>query len=161
MPLLTDISDAVASELNTLDDAGDVTRIALRLLVSGALGAMIGFERESMGKSAGVRTHMLVAIGSSLFVIVPHLASFDVNSQSRVIQGLMAGIGFLGAGAIVKGRPGEEIQGLTTAATIWMTAALGMAVALGRDVSAIVAAVLALLILRVMPGTNTPPSQKS
>jgi putative Mg2+ transporter-C (MgtC) family protein len=137
-----------------------VTLIIFRLLLAAGLGAMLGFEREAMGKSAGLRTHMLVAIGSALFVLVPLLAGASDAAISRVIQGLLAGIGFLGAGAIVKGRPGEEIQGITTAATIWMTAALGMAVGMGRDISALFAALLALVVLRALPGggpTNHGP----
>jgi putative Mg2+ transporter-C (MgtC) family protein len=151
------LADALSQEFAAHDDVGDVVVFTLRLLLAAGLGAILGLERESVGKSAGSRTHMLVAVGSALIVLVPSRLGASDADVSRVIQGLVAGIGFLGAGAIVKGRPGEEIVGLTTAATIWMTAALGMAVALGRDIVAILAAVLAVLILRLMPGGGPPP----
>jgi putative Mg2+ transporter-C (MgtC) family protein len=154
---LQSIADAASTEFADFDDAATFVPLLLRLLLAAGLGAMLGYEREAMGKSAGIRTHMLVAAGSALFVGVPFLAGADDAAVSRVIQGLVAGIGFLGAGAIVKGRPGDEIIGLTTAATVWITAALGMAVAMGRDLSAIAAAAVALLILRVMPGGGSPP----
>jgi putative Mg2+ transporter-C (MgtC) family protein len=155
------IADAASAEFADFDDAATFVPLILRLLLAAGLGALLGYEREAMGKSAGIRTHMLVAMGSTLFVAVPLLAHVSDDAVSRVVQGLVAGIGFLGAGAIVKGRPGEEIVGLTTAATIWTTAALGMAVAMGRDLAAIGAAVIALLVLRALPGghsTTHPPS---
>lgn len=152
------IADAASAEFADFDDAATFVPLMLRLLLAAGLGAMLGYEREAMGKSAGIRTHMLVAVGSALFVAVPLLAHAGDAAVSRVVQGLVAGVGFLGAGAIVKGHPGEEIVGLTTAATIWATAALGMAVAMGRDLAAIGAAFIALLILRAMPGGN-PPTQ--
>jgi putative Mg2+ transporter-C (MgtC) family protein len=74
-----------------------------------------------------------------------------------VIQGLVAGIGFLGAGAIVKGRPHEAVQGLTTAAGIWMTAAIGMTIAMGRGLTALIAAIIALAVLRFIPNVGPPP----
>jgi putative Mg2+ transporter-C (MgtC) family protein len=152
------IADAARTEFADFDDAATFVPLMLRLLLAAGLGAMLGYEREAMGKSAGVRTHALVAMGAALFVGVPLLAHVGDSAVSRVVQGLVAGVGFLGAGAIVKGRPGEEIVGLTTAATIWTTAALGMTVAMGRDLAAVGAAVIALLILRAMPGGN-PPAQ--
>jgi putative Mg2+ transporter-C (MgtC) family protein len=149
---LQSLVDAASTELADYDDAATFVPLLLRLILAAGLGALLGYEREAMGKSAGMRTHALVGLGAALFVGVPYIANVSDDAVSRVVQGLVAGIGFLGAGAIVKGRPGEEIVGLTTAATIWTTAAIGMAVGLGRDLSAIVAAVGALLILRVMPG---------
>jgi len=111
---------------------------------------MLGYERESKGKAAGLRTHMLVALGAALFIMAPSLAEFEDTSLSRIIQGLVAGIGFLGAGAIVKGKPGEEVEGLTTAASIWMTAAIGMTAGMGLASTAILSTVLALAVLAVM-----------
>jgi putative Mg2+ transporter-C (MgtC) family protein len=93
---------------------------------------------------------MLVALGAAVFIMGPQLAEFDDASISRVIQGLVAGIGFLGAGAIVKGKPGEEIEGLTTAASIWMTAAIGTTAGMGRASTAILSTALALIVLTVM-----------
>lgn len=151
MSIWSQITAAVSQEFSDIPDLSTATRVVVRLAVATALGAALGYEREAMGKSAGLRTHMLVALGSALFILAPLEGGAGQNEISRVIQGLLAGIGFLGAGAIVKGEPGEEVQGLTTAATIWMTAALGMAVALGHEVGAILAAVLALVILRLLP----------
>jgi putative Mg2+ transporter-C (MgtC) family protein len=144
------IVDVVSSEFADLSDFASVVRVVVRLLIAAALGGMLGFERESKGKPAGLRTHMLVAIGAAVFVLVPQQMGADDTSLARVIQGLVAGIGFLGAGAIVKGRPGEEIEGLTTAASIRLTAAIGMTVGLGRESTAILSTAMALLVLTLM-----------
>lgn len=144
------IVDTVTHEFADLGDVSSAVRVAFRLAIAAALGGLLGYERESKGKSAGLRTHMLVALGAAMFVLVPQQMGVDDAALSRVIQGLVAGIGFLGAGAIVKGRPGEEVEGLTTAAAIWMTAAIGMAAGLGREATAVLSAVMALLILTVL-----------
>jgi putative Mg2+ transporter-C (MgtC) family protein len=94
---------------------------------------------------------MLVAIGSALFVLIPQQAGLSEAELSRVVQGIIAGIGFLGAGAILKGPDEKDLKGLTTAAGIWLTAAIGVAAGLGRESSAILCTVLALVILLVMP----------
>jgi putative Mg2+ transporter-C (MgtC) family protein len=95
---------------------------------------------------------MLVAMGSALFVLVPQLSGTQLADMSRVIQGLVAGVGFLCAGAILKsGGQEQEVRGLTTAAGMWMTAAIGMACGLGREVTAIIAAALALVVLALVP----------
>lgn len=104
----------------------------LRLLVAAAGAAIIGFEREHSHKSAGLRTHMLVAIGTCVFVLTAVEAGAEVKDVTRVIQGTAAGIGFIGAGAILKLTDRERVRGLTTAAGVWATAALGAAAALGR-----------------------------
>lgn len=147
------IASTVAAEFSDLD-AASATRVILRLLLAAAVGAMLGFERESKGKSAGIRTHMLVALGSALLILAPSEAGADQAAVSRVIQGLVAGIGFLGAGAIVKHQEGEVVEGLTTAATIWMTAALGITAGLGRGLTAVFSAVVSLIILRLLPGSG-------
>jgi putative Mg2+ transporter-C (MgtC) family protein len=136
-------------ELNDLAEAGNVAKVILRLLVAAILGGVIGFERESVGKSAGLRTHMLVAIGAAIFVMIPDLIGAEKADISQIIQGLVAGVGFLGAGAIIKN--GNDTRGLTTAATIWLTAAVGMASGLGREVLAIVSTLLTLAVLAVLP----------
>jgi putative Mg2+ transporter-C (MgtC) family protein len=115
------------------------------------LGGVLGFEREQQGKAAGMRTHMLVALGAALFVLIPQQAWGSDAELSRVLQGLVAGIGFLGAGTIVKHGANGEVQGLTTAAGIWLTAAVGVAAGLGREATAFLSAVLALAILDVIP----------
>jgi putative Mg2+ transporter-C (MgtC) family protein len=104
-------------------------------------------QREWHGKEAGVRTHMLVAMGSALFVLVPLQAGSDSSDMSRVIQGVVAGVGFLCAGTILKRSGGDEVKGLTTAAGIWLTAAIGLAVGLGRETTAVLSTLLALAIL--------------
>ncbi len=152
------ISDLIAGEFGDLGDAATAARVAFRLLLAAVLGGLLGYERESIGKAAGLRTHMLVALGAAIFIMAPAQHAGNDAAVSRVFQGLIAGIGFLGAGAIVKGRPGEEIYGLTTAASIWTTAALGMTAGLGRAGTAILAAALALVILQVLP-TGQPPDQ--
>lgn len=143
------IVDTVSHEFGDLEDLAGAVRVAFRLVIAAALGGALGYERESKGKSAGLRTHMLVALGAAMFLMVPEQMGAQDADLSRVIQGLVAGIGFLGAGAIVKGKPGEEVEGLTTAAGIWMTAAIGMAVGLGRETTAILSTVMALVVLAV------------
>lgn len=142
--------DIVLEELTAgLPDAGQIERIALRLVTAMLLGAAIGFERERAGKPAGLRTHMLVALGSALFVLVPIQAGMALNDMTRVIQGVATGIGFIGTGAILKNNEDGVVQGLTTAAGIWLTAAVGVAAGLGRLGAAIFSVVLALLVLTV------------
>ncbi len=141
---------AVASDFTDLD-APQAARIGVRLLFAAVLGGLIGFEREHQGKAAGLRTHMLVAIGAALFAILAQLPDGNPADVSRVIQGLVAGIGFLGAGAILNGSREGEIKGLTTAAGIWLTAAIGVAAGLGRESTAILATILALVVLAVLP----------
>jgi putative Mg2+ transporter-C (MgtC) family protein len=142
--------EAVSSDFADLD-APQAARVGVRLLFAAVLGGAIGFERESRGKPAGMRTHMLVAIGAALFVIVVQLPDGAPADVSRVIQGLVAGVGFLGAGSILNARREEDIRGLTTAASIWLTAAIGVAAGLGREVTAILATLLALAVLAAMP----------
>ena len=113
-------------------------------------GAVVGVQRERSGKPAGVRTHMLVASGSALFVLGPLEFGMVSDPLSRVIQGLITGIGFLGAGAILKLEEKRAIEGLTTAAGIWMTAGIGLAVGLGRFGLALVSVILAWFVLGVV-----------
>lgn len=148
--MIQEMINAVATEFSDLSDAGRAAIVGFRLLLAAALGGMLGFERESAGKAAGIRTHMLVAIGAAMFLMASNLAGGGDPEASRIIQGVVAGIGFLGAGAIVKGGPGGEIQGLTTAASIWMTAAIGVSVGLGHASTAILSTVLALVVLAAM-----------
>ena len=138
-------------EFSDLGDAAQATRLVLRLTVAAVLGGLLGIEREHKGKAAGIRTHMLVAMGSALFVLVSQQSGVIAADMSRVIQGLIAGIGFLGAGTILKGQNEEKVQGLTTAAGIWMTAAIGMAAGLGLEVTATLSTLLALAIFAVVP----------
>lgn len=146
-----DVWTTVLSEFSDIPDATQTTRITLRLLVAAALGGLLGYERERQGKSAGVRTHMLVAIGSALFILVPQQAGASTAELTRVLQGLIAGVGFLGAGAIILGTKQVETRGLTTAAGIWVTAAIGVSAGMGREATAVLSTLLALFILSVVP----------
>jgi putative Mg2+ transporter-C (MgtC) family protein len=137
-------------EFSDLGNAEDITRIVLRLLVALALGGLLGYERESIGASAGLRTHMLVSLGCALFILIPVQAGMQIEDVSRVLQGVAAGIGFIGAGAILKQSNQNDIRGLTTAASIWTTAAIGVAAGMGREASAIVSAVFAFIILAIL-----------
>jgi putative Mg2+ transporter-C (MgtC) family protein len=96
---------------------------------------------------------MLVALGAALFVLVPQMSGSQANAMSRVVQGVIAGIGFLGAGTILKNQEGDEghVKGLTTAAGLWMTAAIRISAGLGREATAVVSTLLALATLSVMP----------
>jgi putative Mg2+ transporter-C (MgtC) family protein len=124
--------------------------IVVRLVAATLLAGIIGYERESSGKSAGLRTHMLVALGSAIFVLAAAESGMPMADLSRVVQGVAAGIGFIGAGAILKVTTEREIQGLTTAAGIWMTAAIGVAAAMGRWGLAAMGVALAWVILAVL-----------
>lgn len=146
-----EIWTTILSEFSDLPDAAQVTRLTLRLLVAAVLGGLLGYERERQGKSAGVRTHMLVAMGAALFVLIPQQSGISSADLSRVVQGIVAGVGFLGAGAIFMGKKEAETRGLTTAAGIWVTAAVGMAAGMGRESTAVLSTFIALLILSVVP----------
>jgi putative Mg2+ transporter-C (MgtC) family protein len=130
-----------------LQDASHFVRVLVRLTVAVFLGGLIGLERQYDGKRAGLRTHMLVALGAALFTLVPLEGGMRVSDLSRVIQGVATGIGFLGAGTILKLSDQHEIKGLNSAASIWLTAATGMAVGAGWIWPAVLGVVLALLIL--------------
>lgn len=145
------IWNTVLSEFSDVPDAAQITRITVRLLVAALLGGLLGYEREQRGKSAGVRTHMLVAIGAALFVLIPQQAGATAADLTRVLQGLIAGVGFLGAGAIISGTKQVETRGLTTAAGIWVTAAIGIAAGMGRESTAVLSTLIALFILSVVP----------
>jgi putative Mg2+ transporter-C (MgtC) family protein len=130
-----------------LPDWTQTQRVIIRVLAATLLGAVIGWQRERTGKPAGLRTHMLVSMGSAVFVLSSEAAGMSLEGLSRVIQGLATGVGFLGAGAILKRREAREIEGLTTAAGIWMTSAVGVAIGLGRIGVAIIGVVFAWIVL--------------
>lgn len=152
-----EVTSTLAEEFSSLPDAAEVTRVMVRLLLAALLGGIVGYEREHKGKAAGLRTHMLVAMGAALFVLVPERGGMDIADMSRVIQGVVAGVGFLGAGAIIKRHSEEQVQGLTTAAGIWMTAAIGVACGLGREAVALLATLLAIVILVMLPHVVSAP----
>jgi putative Mg2+ transporter-C (MgtC) family protein len=129
-------------------DTGFWNDDAFKVLVSAIFGALIGLEREWSGKSAGFRTMMLVCVGSTLFTIVSfNMAKLggDVNDVTRIASNIATGIGFIGAGLIFRG--GKNVHGLTTAATVWTTAAIGMAVGIGNYTVATATALAVWVIL--------------
>ena len=138
------------SDLFTLPDAAQMLRVLVRIGVAALLGGILGAERQHAGKSAGLRTHMLVAMGCALFVLFPSEAGMATADLSRVIQGVATGIGFIGAGTILKRPDANEIKGLTTAAGVWLTAAVGAAVGAGQLWLPLVAVVGAWVILALM-----------
>ncbi|MBI2775745.1 MAG: MgtC/SapB family protein [Chloroflexi bacterium] len=144
--------------------------LAVRLVIAAGLGAAVGAEREIHGHPAGIRTHMLVALGSGLFTVLSIYgfgadgASSAPVDPSRIAAQIVSGIGFLGAGAILK--DGVVIRGLTTAASLWATAAVGMAAGAGEQIIAVVSAVIILVSLwplnalaERLHGTNQPEVQ--
>jgi putative Mg2+ transporter-C (MgtC) family protein len=141
----------VQNDFADLPGIAEVTQIVLRMLLAALLGGLVGFQRERVGKSAGLRTHMLVSLGSAFFVMIPYQAGMPLADLSRVMQGIITGVGFLGAGTILKRETDEQIEGLTTAAGLWLTAAVGSAAGMGREASAVLGTVLALLILAFLP----------
>lgn len=150
--------EILVSELASgIPDVVQTTRLLVRLVTAAILGAIIGYERERTGKSAGLRTHMLVSVSSALFVLAPLEAGMSSSDVTRVIQGVAAGIGFIGAGAILKDGNDREIQGLTTAAGIWLTAAVGLATGLGRLGPAAISVVLAWIILHILARLERNP----
>jgi putative Mg2+ transporter-C (MgtC) family protein len=155
-----EVWSTVQSEFSDIPDATQITRIIVRLTVAAVLGGLLGYERQRQGKSAGVRTHMMVAIGAALFVLIPQQAGASIADISRVLQGLTAGIGFLGAGAIIMGTRQTEARGLTTAAGIWVTAAIGVAAGLGRESTAVLSTVVALFVLSVVPLIQSKTEKK-
>ena len=129
---------------------GEIVEPALKLVAAVVIGALVGLNRDLHGKPAGLRLCALVALGSGLITVItsePRLGFSDPAAVSRAIQGIVGGIGFLGAGVILHQGPESRIRNLTTAATIWMSAALGIACGLGAWRTGGVAAVLALVVL--------------
>jgi len=147
----TRIVNTVTAEFAEAADVEGVTRIFLRLFMAALLGGALGHQRQQRGKAAGVRTHILVAMGAALFVMVPEQGGMLPADVSRVVQGIVAGIGFLCAGAILKSQSDDSVRGLTTAAGLWMTAAIGVACGLGREATALLSATLALGVLMLVP----------
>jgi putative Mg2+ transporter-C (MgtC) family protein len=123
--------------------------VFLRLALAAGLGGAIGLEREYRRKPAGIRTNMLIGLGSALFAILSVEVGTAAGSPDRIAAQVVTGIGFLGAGAIL--RSGGNVHGLTTAATIWVNAAIGMATGLGRFTVAAGGATLTLVVLAVLP----------
>ncbi|WP_317186218.1 MgtC/SapB family protein [Devosia sp. BK] len=149
--MIDQIWSTIVSEFSDVPDVSTLTRITMRLLIAAILGGILGYERERKGRSAGVRTHMLVAVGAALFVIGPTQSGMPIEDMSRVLQGIVQGIGFLGAGAIIVRATKNQIEGLTTAANIWATAGIGVIAGLGLEATAVLSALIMLIILAVVP----------
>ena len=128
----------------------EIARIAVRVLVAIVLGGILGFQRAHVGKAAGVRTHMLVTLGAAIVVLLPQLTGMSSADLSRIIQGTLTGIGFIGGGVILKMSEQHQIVGIATAASIWLTATVGIATGTGRLGLAVVGAILAFIILTVV-----------
>lgn len=144
---------AIATRTYSLP-ASDWFHLFLRLILSLILGAIIGLERQLKHKPAGLRTHMLVSFGSAIFVLVPielGAAQQNFEAVSRVIQGIAAGIGFIGTGEIIRASQENvrthEVRGLTSAAAIWVSAALGIAAGCGLWQLGLMGAFLSWLVL--------------
>lgn len=135
-------------ELTTgIADRGHLAIVLLRTIAAVVLGGIVGAQREKVGKPAGLRTHMLVSLGTAVVVLACIGGGMDMDGLSRVIQGIVTGIGFVGAGTILKLTQEREIQGLTTATGLWMTAAIGVACGLGTLGLAIIATVFTVIVL--------------
>lgn len=127
---------------------GTEVEMILRFLLAAALGAVIGYQRERAKKQAGLRTHVLICSGAALFTIVSIYGFGATGDTARVAAGVVAGVGFLGAGAIIRGGEGI-VAGLTTAATIWAVAGIGLAAGAGLYLLSAVATVLILIVLLI------------
>jgi putative Mg2+ transporter-C (MgtC) family protein len=136
--------------MDTVDQLSSLD-ILVRLGLAATIGSVLGMDRELRGKPAGLRTHALVALGSALFALIglhlEHLGGTGEQAFSRVIQGVVTGIGFLGGGAILKDQGTGNVYGLTTAASIWIVAGLGLACGAGYWRVGLIALLLTLIVL--------------
>ncbi len=140
--------DIIWQELSAgLLDARQLVQVLVRLVAATLLGAVVGLQRERAGKPAGLRTHMLVTLGTAVFVISSAGVGMSLEGLSRVIQGIVTGIGFIGAGSILKLDEERDIRGLTTAAGVWMTAAIGVSCGLGSIGVALLSTIFTIFIL--------------
>jgi putative Mg2+ transporter-C (MgtC) family protein len=150
--------DALLEELSrSLPDAHEAAQVTIRLLAALIAGTVVGLQREHSHAPAGLRTHMLVSMGVTLFVFIGLDVGMAHDAQSRMIQGIATGVGFLGAGAIIKMKGSLEIHGLTTAAGVWMTAAIGVAIGFGRLGVAAIGVVFAWFVLAIVVKTERHP----
>jgi putative Mg2+ transporter-C (MgtC) family protein len=158
------LMDVLWQELTLgLGSGRQVSQMLIRVIVATALGGLVGMQREKAGKPAGVRTHMLVCLGTAVVVLASAGMGMNSDAQSRVIQGIVTGIGFIGAGSILKLSEQRDIQGLTTAAGLWMTAAIGIACGVGTIGIALIGAVLTVIVLAlagVIEGRSDKKNQK-
>ena len=140
--------DLLWQELTTgFPDRTRLAIVVIRVIAAILLGGFLGIERERTGKPAGFRTHMLVCLGTAIVVLACTEAKMSVEGLSRVVQGIVTGIGFVGAGSILKLSESREIKGLTTAAGLWVTAVIGISVGLGALGLAVIGTLLTLVVL--------------
>jgi putative Mg2+ transporter-C (MgtC) family protein len=158
--ILKSISVAIRDDFQGFWNAEQLTHLVLRVGIACIAGAIVGYQRERFGKAAGLRTHMLITAGTSLFVVICYLEQMDHRDLSRVLQGIITGIGFLGGGVILKLEKDQEIKGLTSAAAVWYVAALGIASGLGQLTLALLGAIVGFLILELL-GRMEPNNQEN
>jgi len=140
--------DLLWQELTTgFPDRRRLGIVVIRVIAALLLGGFLGIERERSGKPAGFRTHILVCLATAVVVLACTEVKMSIDGLSRVIQGIVTGIGFVGAGSILKLSEQQKIKGLTTAAGLWMTAIIGIAVGLGALGLAVIGTLLTLLVL--------------
>jgi putative Mg2+ transporter-C (MgtC) family protein len=132
-----------------------------KLLLASLCAALIGWERQRREKAAGLKTHVLIAFGSCLFTIVGMnlVGESDPGALLRIMQGIITGVGFVGAGAIM--RQGESVKGITTAAGIWVIAAIGMTVGAGEYLLALYSSVMVVIMLKSFSVLESQLRQKN
>jgi putative Mg2+ transporter-C (MgtC) family protein len=133
-----------------LPSSYEIVSVIFRLTLAALVGSIPGFQRELLGQPAGLRTHMMVSVGAAIFVMAALEAGASAGDTTRVIQGVATGIGFVGAGAIMKSKQEQVVHGLTTASSVWLTAGLGTAAGMGRIWLSIMGSLLALVILSIL-----------
>jgi putative Mg2+ transporter-C (MgtC) family protein len=130
---------------------------ALRMVAAVVLGGAIGFNRDIHGKPTGIRAHALVSLGAAILMIAgsgPHIGGAHSDAMSRVMQGIIAGIGFLGAGVILRGATGLQVYHLVTASSLWVTTGIGVLCGMGAYLFALIATLLVLLVLSLGLGLD-------
>lgn len=147
----------------TLPEGLQLVRTISSIGSAALFGAMIGAEREWQGMEAGLRTHILVAMGAALFTAIPLEAGGGAPELAAIVRGIASGIGFIGAGAILKLAAEREIKGLTTAGSIWLTAAVGFAAGGGYMWTGLITVVISLFVLIVLAWAKPlfPSNQKT
>jgi len=143
-----------------LGSGRQVAQVLLRLVMAAVLGGLVGIQRQRTHKPAGLRTHILVCLGASLVVVACSGVGMSLEGQSRVIQGILTGVGFIGAGSILKLSQEHDIKGLTTAAGVWITAAIGIACGVGAIGVALLATVLTMIVLTIVKGIEDHAHQE-
>jgi len=147
---LTDFWTGLSNDFQ-LPGGVETGQVVGRIAAAALLGGILGSERMHRGKAAGMRTHAIVSLAAAFFVLAPHQAGMSSESLSRIIQGLAAGVGFLGAGTILKQQDGRKVRGLTTAGSLYLATAIGVAAGLGRELVAALCTGAALLLLSFLP----------